>query len=213
MRKRLVHKFCKTQRHKRRKRKRYRGKNAQDNSDPKDNQQQSIREHWAEKIRRAAVQVVHGATRNVGQHAETVRILFNLSKVLAHLYGTLIWCLHFPDAMNKLVDFMSIFALDLFAETKLPCTFTGFDYFTRINVAILAPPVLTGVIFLACFAWAALRSDAQTTSPPRRRRVGNNRAVIENSNSVVSVGLWKGATVTLFMLDLIYPLLTRTLPV
>ena len=87
--------------------------------------------------------------------------------------------------MAPFMALAQLVSLDLFAETRMPCWFAGFDYFDRIVVTIVAPPLLVALVLGAGVARAAWR--------------GHDRV------------LWKAAPSALFVLDLIYPIVCRTL--
>ena len=74
---------------------------------------------------KTAIQVVHSALKSakdkVSSNTEVIRIFFNASKVLTHLWGTLTFCVVFPESMKKLLELTSVFALDIFSETRMPC--------------------------------------------------------------------------------------------
>ena len=50
--------------------------------------------------------------------------------------------------MNRLLDMAAVFAFDVFAEARLPCIMTGFDYYTRVIIAIVGPVAMTVLIVL-----------------------------------------------------------------
>jgi hypothetical protein len=167
-------------------------------------------------IERVTVQLVHGAVKAVTKggtkNTETLRIFFNVSKVSAHLYATLSYCLHFPKAMNDLLAVASVFALDLVSETRMPCTLTGFTYFDRVKIAIFAPLALIVMGALVGVLWAAQRHKKR-----RANRITVTPSALEmerargSSNSVIKTGLWKAAGPLIFALDLCYPTITRVL--
>ena len=86
---------------------------------------------------------------------EFMKRLFNTSKTVTFLYSTLIYCTSFPAAMNDLLSMASIFAFDLFGETKMPCIVTGWTYFSRIQVAAFGPLAFTAVFILGGIILAA----------------------------------------------------------
>ena len=49
-------------------------------------------------------------------------VLLNAAKVITHLYsGSLAHCITWPSAMQRVMDFAAVFALDLFSEARIPC--------------------------------------------------------------------------------------------
>ena len=151
-------------------------------------------QHLIVSIEKAAVQVVHGAvtsaTKGFAAHTETMRIFFNLSKVLTHLYGTLQWCASFPKAMNNLLAMTAVFALDFGSASKLPCWLTGFTYFSKVKFVMIAPLTIVVVIGIGGLIWA---TQCQRGTQAERT-------------------LWKVATVVLFIVDLIYPTASHNFP-
>ena len=107
-------------------------------------------ERFTVNLRATAIQAVHksikSAKRGVLGSGETVRITLNAAKVVSHLHGSLAWCITWPSSMNKLRDIVSIFAVDVFSETRMPCMVTGFSYYSRILGVIFAPVVLVAVV-------------------------------------------------------------------
>ena len=124
--------------------------------------------------------------------------------------GTLSYCLILPKAMNQLLAIASLLVLDVFEESRLPCLVTEFDYFSKIKVAIFAPLAIVLAIVLGCVAWSA----ACTTKKRRRRGVAaaamERRRGVEDTH-VVKRGLWWAATPALFVIDLLWPSITRIL--
>ncbi len=90
-----------------------------------------------------------------------------------------------------------VFALDVqTAAAKLPCEVTGFNFWSRVQAVIYVPPIVALFLALCGVLWAAWA---------RRRGAGGD------GQGIGSAGLWKAAPVILFIIDLIYPTLTRTL--
>jgi len=146
-----------------------------------------------------AIQCVHSvvksATKGIFAHTETVRIVMNACKIVNHLYSTLVYCLQWPQSMKMFLGCVSLFAFDLFGETRMPCVVSGFDYYSRVLVAIFAPLTI-GVLLVAGGIVRAY------FTPPRDRK---------SEDSVIMRGLWNTAAANLFIIDLIYPVITRTL--
>ena len=85
----------------------------------------------------------------------------------------------------------------------------SFDFYTRCQIAIFAPVATTAAITLGCVVWATCRPKQERT---RKRFVDIHHAKHRGSHgSHVKEGLWAAAPVVLFFLDLVYPLVTRTL--
>jgi len=99
--------------------------------------------------------------------------------------------------------------LDVFEESQLPCVVTGFSYFHKLQIVIVAPIAVVVALVLGCIVMSAC-----TTTKRRRRNIGDmvrerRRGVTETH--VIKRGLWMAATPALFLLDLLYPSITRTL--
>ena len=121
-----------------------------------------------------------------------------LFRVATHCYGTLSYCIFLPDALNKMLAVLSVFAINFAADTRLPCWFEGFDYFTELKIVALAPIILMAggaVVGVSMEAW--------------KRR--NDGARERHDDGVVVAGLWLAAPVLLQVIDLIYPVCARTL--
>ena len=169
-------------------------------------------------LRATAVQAVHksvkAAKEGIMRSSETVRICLNSAKVVAHLYSSLHWCIHWPSAMLKLRDMAAIFSLDIFSQARMPCLLTGFTFYTRIRIAIAAPLALIVVYILGCTLWESLPKQQEQR---KRRRVVHTQSALNRElrrgthNSTIKMGLWKAAPAVLFFIDLVYPVLTKTL--
>ena len=121
-------------------------------------------------------------------------------------YGTLAYCLWLPEAMDGLLAVASLLIFDVFEEAKLPCFIAGYTYFDKIKIAVFAPLAFVGVIGLACILWAA--------RPKKRQRMklgALKRKTKRGSDHYVKDGLWAAAPICLFLLDLLWPSITRTL--
>ena len=171
-------------------------------------------------IRRMAVQVVHAvvksATKGFFAHAETVRIFCNCCKVFSHLSATLQYCLIYPRAMDDLRAIASVFAVDLFAETRAPCLVANWDYYWKLKTAMLAPVVIFFVLFLVgIFLATSDKNKRENASEVKATRSMLRRQHMEQKRgtdrSILIAAWWRTAAWILFSIDLIYPLVTRTL--
>ena len=64
--------------------------------------------------------------------------------------GTLTYCLSFPAAMQPLLEMARFLALDIFTQFKLQCVIKSFDYYTRVEIAVVAPIAFASVVVLVC---------------------------------------------------------------
>ena len=107
----------------------------------------------------AAVQAVHRSVKSAREGAfglgESARIMLNFAKVATHCYGTLMWCISLPGALNSMLKVLSVFAVDLAAETRIPCWVPQFNYFDRLELAMAAPLVIAGACVVCGVAWEA----------------------------------------------------------
>ena len=111
--------------------------------------------------------------------------------------------------MKYISAVLAVFALDIVAETKMPCFVTKFDFYTRVKIAIVAPVATASAIAAGCVAWSAVRPKKERK---RKRFVDIHHAKHRGSHgSQLKEGLWDAAPAVLFFLDLVYPLVTRTL--
>ena len=111
-----------------------------------------------------------------------------------------------------MIQLTSVFALELFAEGKIPCFVTQFDYYDRVTATMVAPIVISVVLVLVGILLEARER--------RRRRRGNDnrtRSMLRSAKrrgsekSVIKAGLWRTAAINLFVIDLMFPTITRTL--
>ena len=119
--------------------------------------------------------------------------------------------------MENFIAAASLFALDIFSESKMPCWLNNFTYFDRVLVACFAPLGLMMLIVLGGIWWARrhhvqrkrgrITTTRSTLMRERLRGVEHGKAI----KSVLVMGLWKAAPIALFLLDLLYPTITRTL--
>ena len=94
----------------------------------------------------------------------------------------------------------------------MPCAFSNFDYFARINVAIFAPMIISGLLILGGIMWSVHHHKQLREKKISLRRSTLRRARKRGSHdSVVKTGLWRVASAILFIVDLLYPQITRTL--
>ena len=110
------------------------------------------------------------------------------------------------------MDAAAVFALDLVSETKMPCYFVTFDYYTRIRLVSVGPVAFTAFIFIVCVVYACL-TDGKPAKPQQRRRRQRNQLGTHLPMTRLSAGLWKAAPIALFFLDLVHPMVCRTLQV
>ena len=124
--------------------------------------------------------------------------------------------------MQNLISIGGVFALDIFSEAAMPCVFTGFDYFSRVSVAVIGPGLIALVLVAGGIAWetVAHRRAARKGSLVAKRRSVLVRERKRGSDATFTVcglavplgaGLWKALPAVLFVLDLINPVLCRTL--
>ena len=142
--------------------------------------------------------------------SETLRILLNTMKVLAHLMSTLSYCLEYPASMELLITIASTFALDVFSETKIPCLVTAFSFYDKLHAAMLAPVLIIVVSLLGGVLWVSCK-------PKKRKRKGfaahhrDRRLHGQGEKGVFLKGVWTAAPVALFIIDLLFPTITKTL--
>ena len=102
--------------------------------------------------------------------------------------------------MGVFMDMARFFALDLVADTKVACTVSNFSYYFRINVCVFGPLVVSGGVVLACIVWnSCTNADAV-----------HHMSAFYSQNVVVR-GLWYSVHPLFFILDLLHPIVTRTL--
>ena len=116
-------------------------------------------------------------------------------------------CITFPSAMDTLLEMASVFSMDLFSETKMPCAF-DIDYFRKIQIAIAAPLVVSGALAFGGIARAATRRKRKRRKTLAQMRMEQRRG---SHNSAVRTGLWESAAAILLVVDLIWPSVTRIL--
>ena len=113
-----------------------------------------------------------------------------------HNFGTSAYCVTWPKAMGPMVDIASIFALNLRnVAARMPCSLSGYNYFSRVQVVIWGPPAVMLFFFLCGVAWTVCCA----------RRVAGWR------DHWVSASAWRAAPAILFFVDIIYPTAARTL--
>ena len=114
--------------------------------------------------------------------------------------------------MNALLDLASIFALDIVADGKPKCVFADFTYLTRVQIAAFAPLIIAGVLMLGGMLWAARHHSRR-----KAKKITDTRSTVAmaqmrgSHDSIVKSGLWKVAVYILFIVDLIFPTITRVL--
>ena len=118
------------------------------------------------------------------------------------------FCVVFPSSMKFLITMFSTFALDVFSDTKLPCVLTRFTFYDRLMVAMLTPVCIVVVVVSGGIAWAYCHRKRRK----RMKIVDFSFAKRRGSEkSVVVRGLWSAAPIALFLIDLTYPSVTKTL--
>ena len=128
--------------------------------------------------------------------------------------------------MSELLAMFSLLALDIFSETKAPCAFVGFDYFTKVIVAIAVPAGIVVVLLVICILHAHTssgkghrqRGNLAQLARARARGTVANKSVKGTSGffqahkrSAIKHGSWLAAPIALMAIDLLYPAVTRTL--
>ena len=117
-----------------------------------------------------------------------------------------------PRAMESLIAVAAIFALDVFAEAKLPCELPDFDYYTRVLIAVAAPIIITALFVLAGVLWAMHQRRRRRKKKIALRRSAIQRASARGSQgSIFKEGLWIAAPFALNFIDIMHPTLTKTL--
>ena len=143
---------------------------------------------------------------------ESVRIFLNAAKVCNGLYSSLSFCLVFPATFGALRDLASVFAVDVLTESRLPCLFAGFSFYTRVIVAAAAPFVVSSCLALCGAAWVGGHYHVRRKRPSvlglRRSVIG---AVMGEMVSIFEKGLWTTAKWILNAIDLIYPVICQSL--
>ena len=121
-------------------------------------------------------------------------------------YATLNYCLKWPAAMDSVLAAFDFLAMDVVSETKLPCEIKGFNYYTRVKFAVFSPMVLMALAAVGGIAWRwHLRRQR------RKTRKGGRRSHDASTGKLIKDGLWTAAPFALFILDLIWPAVTRAL--
>ena len=131
--------------------------------------------------------------------------MLNASKVANHLYSTLVYCIFWPKAMGLFLSIASFLALDVVTDTKVACYVSHFDYFSRIKVAVAGPLAIAAVLVCVSIAWAAC------TGARAKARHHAHRASQFHSDNAVVRGFWAAVHPVLFFVDLVHPIVTRTL--
>ena len=140
---------------------------------------------------------------------ETARILFNFSKVNHYLTKTLVYCVVEPKALRNIKALFSVFALDLIGSAKIPCFYTEFTYFDRLNLVLVAPLVMVVVILIFSWVWTVWTGKGQKWSTAVKKVFHrSDRAQFENN---MFSGMLHGLNYSMQFLDLIYPAVTITL--
>ena len=88
----------------------------------------------------------------------------------------------------------STVSADVVAETKVPCWVPDWSYFRRVDVAVMGP-----IAVAALFQGVGVVLAVGT----KKRR--------ERLTAAMDRGMWNAAPFTLYVLDLIYPIVSRTL--
>ena len=212
----------KLQRQKRRRRRRQRQRWGQQREPER---RGAIKLRIQDRIQGTMIRAVHAsvsAARNrIGVGGEDFRILLNAAKIISNLYSTLNWCLSWPAAMQHLTRMCSFLTFDLLTATQSPCWITGFSYYTRVEVALAAPIAITvGAVLVG-----VLLVKVEGHNLTRNKRRGRNTVVLADLESrletvqrrvskhcpLLTAGMWRAAFALLFILDLIFPMLTKIL--
>ena len=85
----------------------------------------------------------------------------------------------------------------------------AFTFYTRVKIAIVAPVATAAAITVGSIVWVIFKPKK---GRKRKRFVDIHHAKHRGSHgSQIKEGLWDAAPLVLFFLDLVYPLVTRTL--
>ena len=112
--------------------------------------------------------------------------------------------------MDHFLSVAALFSMNVVQETRLPCQFVDFDYFTRVKLVAVGPIALVALIFFAFFLWALRHHDQR-----RRGRVVQTKTSVAHAqrrgshDSRVKTALWKASFAILFVVDLLFPMITR----
>ena len=164
---------------------------------------------------RAAHAFVKSARRGRFGLGETFRIFVNMAKTVTHLYSTLVFCIHWPQSMQILLDAARMFAFDFMPETRMPCWVTGWSYYSKLWLSAVAPVALTvvfllyGIVVEACGRRNG-RSAARRNLRAAARQNWRRKQARGGTDSCLVAGLWRGAPLVLFCIDLIHPMITRS---
>ena len=157
---------------------------------------------------------------------ESMRILFNCSKCISHLYSTLQYCLVWPSSLDKLFSMFNLLGLDIVAEAKVPCfvnDFSAYDMVTTLAILPLVVTALLGVVGVVHVCHAHRKHVAKHAHHRKHSALAETAALRlwhhaqaaaamkQTEGPVHQKALWVAAPAVLFLLDLLYPLTTRTL--
>ena len=183
---------------------------------------------WRLRMKKAAVFAVHEAVTSARDKladfgGESSRIVLNASKCVSHLNTTLNYCLTWPKALERLRPVFRALSFNVFGLSRSACWFVGYDYYTQLRVAMLAPVLLTLALVLGgmvVHAYGARRqrrrsalavSDVADFSPRRLNRERRAALRKKHLDTPLKAGLWTSAHAVLWCLDLLYPAICRVL--
>ena len=111
-----------------------------------------------------------------------------------------------PKAMDLFLSIASFLALDVVTDTKVACFVSDFGYFARIKVAVAGPLAIALIFVLVSILWAA----CACCSGKKTRNAAHRASRFHSDNAVVR-GFWAAVHPILFFVDLVHPIVTRTL--
>ena len=153
-----------------------------------------------------------------GLGGESTRILLNAFKVFSHLYESLVYCVHWPAAMLKLRDALGVLSFNFFAGESAACFIDGVTYYWRLVFVSVAPfLIVVALVGLGMLAAIQRRKKQRTQAIAPSGAAGS--AVVnvvaaqrlKRVDTTLKAGMWATAHLSLFILDLLYPTITRTL--
>ena len=114
--------------------------------------------------------------------------------------------------MQPLLEMARFLALDFFTQFKLQCVIKSFNFYTRVEIAVVAPVAFAALVVLVCVLLAMRRQGQR-----RRQAIMPSHSTVEREKrrgshgSAVKSGLWTAAPIVLMTIDLVFPTITRTL--
>ena len=95
--------------------------------------------------------------------------------------------------MKLVMSLASVFSLNLLADSKLPCTFVSFDYYSQTLIAAIGPVVVVlAVVLLSTLHAFCTHKDS-------------------NEHHWLKRAFWGALSIALFFLDVVHPMVCRTL--